>query len=147
MDLTSSRHRLLGYKMALEQHSLAFDSHLLMDGDYSEAAGYMAAAPLIARGADAVFAANDTMAVGLMRAVIERGLRVPDDIAIIGFDDLPIASTIMPALSTVRQPIHDLGVAATELLIGIIDGQITSPQHIMLPTQLIIRQSSGAPNC
>lgn len=142
-DLTSSRERFKAYQMALENCGVLYDPELVCDGDFTEASGYIAAQRLIAKGADAVFAANDSMAVGFMRGAIERGKSIPDDIAVIGFDDLPIASTIMPSLTTVRQPIRELGVAATELLIGIINGEVNEPQHLTLPTELVIRETCG----
>jgi LacI family transcriptional regulator len=142
-DLISAHERHEGYKMALEASGIPYDPALVVWGDFSEEAGYLAARALIGQGIDAVFCANDSMAIGLMHALRDQGISVPGDVAIIGFDDLPIASSIIPTLSTMRQPVADLGRTAAQLLLDIVMGVITSPQHIMLPTELIIRESCG----
>ena len=141
LDLISAQERLSAYKDTLESQGIAFDPNLVVQGDYSEEAGRQAAAQLAAQGIDGAFVANDAMAIGLMRGLEQRGLAVPHDVSIIGFDDLPLASSVKPALSTIRQPIRDLGVKAAQMLIGIINGEITEPQHIMLPTELVIRET------
>jgi LacI family transcriptional regulator len=143
MDLTSARERFQGYRQALDAYGLNYDHNLIVHGDFTEVSGYAAATKLLPRGVDAAFACNDMMAAGFMRGAIDQGKTVPDDISVIGFDDLPISLTNMPALSTVRQPIHDLGVAATQLLIQIINGEAEEPQRITLPTELVIRETSG----
>jgi LacI family transcriptional regulator len=87
---------------------------------------------------------NDDSAEGALLALQEAGMRVPDDIALIGFDDVPGAQDLQPQLTTVRQPIHERGARAAALLFDIIEGRVDSPQHILLPTELVIRQSCGA---
>lgn len=141
LDLVSAHERFSAYKATLESHGLVYDPEIVVEGDYSEEAGRRAAAKLAAQNIDGAFVANDGMAIGLMRGLEQLGLSVPRDVSIIGFDDLPIASSVKPALSTVRQPIRDLGIRASQMLIGIINGEITEPQHVMLPTELIIRET------
>lgn len=95
----------------------------------------------------AVFAYNDVNAIGPLRAIANAGLRVPQDISIVGFDDIPLASAVVPSLTTIAQPIAELGTLATELLISRIRGSNTSPgQRIMLETRLVVRESC-APYC
>src|SRR5439155_7910759 len=90
---------------------------------------------------DAVFVASDAMAIGALRALREAGKRVPEDIAIAGFDDIPIAARTDPPLTTVRQPIHRMGVVAAETLIDMISHPHAHPRRIILPTEMIIRGS------
>jgi LacI family transcriptional regulator len=84
------------------------------------------------------------MAVGALQALSEQGLSVPRDVAVIGFDDLPIASTNKPALSTMRQPIYELGSFAVRTLVDLISGKITPPYRVILPTELVLRETCGA---
>jgi LacI family repressor for deo operon, udp, cdd, tsx, nupC, and nupG len=91
----------------------------------------------------AVFAANDLDAIGAIKAVKEKGFRIPEDIAVIGFDDIQLASYTEPTLTTVRQPIYEMGTTAISLLVQLIEGKKEVPLKVELPTQLIIRESSG----
>jgi LacI family transcriptional regulator len=141
MNLISARERFRAYREALENNGIEYDPELVIEGDWTEATGYAAGSKLVPLGIDGAFTSNDLMAVGLTRAVLEQGLSVPRDVSIIGFDDLPIASTFMPSLTTVRQPVRDLGVVATKILLGMIEGTITEPQHVVLPTELVIRET------
>jgi DNA-binding LacI/PurR family transcriptional regulator len=90
---------------------------------------------------DAVFCASDLMAVGALHALRQSGRRVPDDVAVIGFDDLPLASFTQPALTTVHQPVEEMGAVAARRLLALMDGKETGPSPI-LPTSLVIRQSA-----
>jgi LacI family transcriptional regulator len=92
---------------------------------------------------DAIFAASDIMALGAMHAVREAGLRIPDDVAFVGFDDLPIASLTDIKLTTVRQPTVQFGIRAVELLIDQIENGINHPRHVIMDTELIVRESCG----
>ena len=143
-DLLSAGERFQGYQLALEASGIAYDPELVIEGDYTDISGYLAARKLIPRGIDALFSASDTMAVGALQALNEQGLSVPRDVAIIGFDDLPIASTSRPALSTMRQPIQELGSFAVRTLVDLIAGKITPPYRVILPTELILRETCGA---
>lgn len=142
--ISDGQDRLQGYKNALEQCGMVYNPDLVYEGHFTREAGYAGMKHLLQFKPDAVFAAGDTTARGAYDAIAEAGLSIPDDIAIIGFDDLDIASKMSPTLTTIRQPIQKKGEAAAKLLIDIIDGKYSSPQHILLPTQLIIRESCGA---
>ncbi len=140
--------RLQGFKQTLEDANL-FDSELVIEGDFTEAGGYAAMQKLLPRQPQAIFAANDMMAAGAYRVIYEAGLKIPEDIAIIGFDDLPIAGQLDPPLTTIRQPLHRMGQLAVERLIEMVIEQRrdiardyqTPPRQFTLAPELIIRQS------
>jgi LacI family transcriptional regulator len=133
-----------GYLKALVERGRDVDSALIAEGDFTEAGGYYAMQRLLPARPDAVFAASDLMALGAMRAVREAGLRIPDDVAFVGFDDLPLAVLPEPQLTTVRQPIYQFGFKAVEILIDLIENGIEPARRILLDTELIIRDSCGA---
>jgi len=133
-----------GYMKALVERGRDVDRALIAEGDFTEAGGYYAMQQLLPARPDAVFVASDLMALGAMRAVREAGLRIPNDVAFVGFDDLPIAILPEPQLTTVRQPIYQLGFKAVEILIDLIENGIEPARRIILDTQLIIRDSCGA---
>jgi LacI family transcriptional regulator len=133
-----------GYLKALLNHGLAVDRSLIVEGDFTEAGGYLAMQQLLAAKPDAIFTASDIMALGAMRAVRDMGLRVPEDIAFVGFDDLPLASLSNPPLTTVHQPISEFGEKAVEMLIDLIENGIKPPRRIIMDTDLVIRDSCGA---
>ena len=93
---------------------------------------------------DAVFATSDIMAIGAMRAAREAGLSIPDDLAVIGFDDLPIAAQTDNQLTTIRQPVEPFGARAVEVLLDLIENGIDPPRHVIMHTELVIRGSCGA---
>jgi LacI family transcriptional regulator len=99
---------------------------------------------LLLQKPDAVFAASDTMALGALRAARDAGLVVPDDVGVVGFDDLPSSAVSDPPLTTVRQPIRRVGAQAVESLIEVLATGGEPPRHIIMNTQLVIRQSCGA---
>jgi LacI family transcriptional regulator len=136
--------RLAGYTQALRERSLMIQPDLIADGGFSEAGGYLAMQQLLSRQPDAVFAASDAMAMGALRALREAGRRVPEDVALVGFDDLPFAARTEPPLTTVRQPIHRMGTMTVETLIELIEQPASSPYHLILPTELVVRASCGA---
>ncbi len=136
--------RLEGYLAALRERGIASDSNLIVEGDWTEASGYAAMQRLLPHAPDAVFVASDTMALGALRSLREAGKRVPQDIAIAGYDDMPFAARTDPPLTTVRQPIHRLGAVAAETLIELIAHPDDAPRRIVLPTELVIRESCGA---
>jgi LacI family transcriptional regulator len=135
--------RLKGYRLALEASGLVEDPALVVLGDFTEAGGYAAMQKLLPGRPEAVFAANDMMAAGAYRAIQEAGLKIPDEIVIVGFDDLPVASQLNPPLTTIRQPIHRLGQLAVERLIEILREPETPPRQIILDPELLVRTSSG----
>ncbi|HUH96590.1 MAG TPA: LacI family DNA-binding transcriptional regulator [Anaerolineales bacterium] len=136
--------RKTGYVNALRERGLHSDESLIVEGDFTENGGYYAMKKLLPSKPDAVFAASDVMAIGAMRAAREAGLRIPDDIAFVGFDDLPIATLSDVQLTTIRQPVAQFGAKAVEILIDLIENGIKPPQHIILGTELVIRDSCGA---
>jgi LacI family transcriptional regulator len=133
-----------GYQKALNEWGYNLDESLITEGDFTEAGGYSAMQKLLPARPDAIFAASDIMAIGAMRAVRETGLSIPDDIAFVGFDDLPLATIPYPQLTTVRQPVLQFGFKSVEILIDRIVNGIRPAQHIMMNTELIIRDSCGA---
>ncbi len=141
---TAGADRDAGYRQALSDRGLPFDKSLIEVSDFSEAGGYGAMQALLDREPDAVFAQSDAIALGAIRAIRDRGLTVPDDIAVVGFDDMPLASSADPPLTTVRQPINRTGVLAVETLIDIVKTSPKPARHIVLPVELVIRASSGA---
>jgi LacI family transcriptional regulator len=144
LDTMCARDRLHGYNDALRTRGLPLKPELVVDGDFTEETGYYAMKRLLPHHPDALFAANDLTALGAMRALVEAGYRVPDDIPIVGFDDVPSAASAAPALTTIRQPTDRMGVIATETLIDMIDHGDTFPRRVILPTELVIRESCGA---
>jgi len=133
-----------GYLRALTERGRNVDEALIIEGDFTEAGGYYAMQRMQPAKPDAIFAASDVMAIGAMRAAREAGLRIPDDIAFVGFDDLPVASLSDIQLTTVHQPVTQFGIRAVELLIDLIENGIRPGRHIILDTQLVIRESCGA---
>lgn len=136
--------RRQGYLNTLNEHGYPPNEALIAEGDFTEASGYMAMQRLLPQRPDAVFAASDTMARGALRALRSAGLAVPDDIAIVGFDDLPGSAVADPPLTTVRQPILRLGVQAVECLVDLLTHGVQPPRQVVMTTQLVIRQSCGA---
>lgn len=137
--------RYRGYAAALREAGLKVEEGLQADAETTEQAGYEAAELLLERGQkfDAVFGASDLIAIGALRALVERGLAVPGDVAVAGFDDIPVASFIYPSLTTVRQDTGKAGEVLVEQLVRMIDGE--SVESAMLPAQLKVRRSSLRP--
>lgn len=135
--------RWRGYREALGSAGLEADAALQVDAITTEQSGYEAALGLLAHGApfDAVCAASDLIAIGAMRALRERGLRVPQDVAVTGFDDIPIAGAMAPALSTVQQDTKQAGALLVEGLIALIRGE--PAENRTIPTRLVLRDSSN----
>jgi LacI family transcriptional regulator len=136
-----------GYQAALREAGLPLDPQLVASGQLTSASGYEAMQRLLAlpQRPTAVFAADDAMAAGALQAIRLAGLGVPRDIAVVGFDDAPIASLTDPPLTTVRQPVYELGAEAARLLIAQLRGEAPRPAQRRLPVELVVRQSCGAP--
>jgi LacI family transcriptional regulator len=143
LQMESALARRDGYKQALLEHGLAIDPELLVEGFYSPPAAYQAMLTLLdlPRPPTAIFAASDTMAAGALNAIRDRGFRVPEDIAVVGYDDLTIAGPSTPPLTTVRQPVEDMSVHAVRLLVEQIRGN-TSPGSVRLSAKLVVREST-----
>ncbi len=159
--------RRVGFLTGLKAAGLSSPDGYIVEGDWSEESGYQAMLRLLREPTppQALFAASDTMAVGALRAIRSQGLRVPDDVALVGFDDIPLAAAVDPPLTTVRQPIQQLGYTAAAVLIDLLqrpgwngataaeaagsDGVAAAMssgqpvEHIVLPTELVIRRSCG----
>ncbi len=150
-NMIAGHDRLLGYQDALRARGLTPDPALITEGDFSEEGGYVAMRTLLARAGQnsgtavprVVFVASDAMALGALRALREAGLRVPEDIAVAAYDDMPFAARTDPPLTTVRQPINRTGAVAAETLFDLIENPEMPPRRIILPTELVIRASSG----
>lgn len=136
--------RLEGFKRALSESNLDFEEQLCTEGDFTEGAGYYGAQSLLPHKPEALFIASDIMALGALRAVREAGLAVPDEVAVVSFDDLPIASRADPPLTTVRQPIRYLGIKLVEVLLDILENGPKPPRRVIFGTELVIRESCGA---
>jgi len=141
---TAAIDRIEGYRKAMIERGLTVNENLIAEGDFTEIGGYYALQKLLPSQPDAIFAASDIMARGGMRAVREAGLRIPEDVAFVGFDDLPLASQADIQLTTVHQPVVQFGIQTVELLIDLIENGINPPRHIIMATELIIRDSCGA---
>ena len=143
-DSTATIDRLEGYKKALNAAGREMNPDLIVEGNFIELDGYMAMKTLFVKKPDAVFCQSDIMAAGAMRAIQEAGLTVPEDIAVIGFDDIPIARQLEVKLTTIKQPITRFGIKAVELLIDLIENGTKPARRIILDTELVIRDSCGA---
>lgn len=144
MDLGCSRERLEGYRAALHDHGVAVDDDLIREGTFLQPRGYEAANELmeLAHAPTAVLASNDIMAFGVMEAARERGMKLPNDLSIIGFDDIPQAAQVHPTLTTVRQPLEEMGRRAAQMLLEIIENPERLAEKIELPTELVVREST-----
>ncbi|KFL16347.1 LacI family transcriptional regulator [Geobacillus stearothermophilus] len=145
MNIILSRDRLRGYQQALAQHELEADAALVQEGDFTYESGYNLTLKLLAleKPPTAIFAANDEMAIGAIKAVRHRGGRVPDDVAVVGFDDIQMAAIFEPSLTTIAQPMFEIGQKAMELLLALIEGTSARRRQLVLPDRLVIRDSCG----
>ena len=133
--------RVTGYLRAMRRAGLSVDG-LVVDGEFNRQSGTAGATELLARGIDALFCANDATAAGALDTIHGHGLRVPDDVALAGFDDLDFASLLDPPLTTVRQGVRQQGIEAARVLLQLLGDPSRSPRRVLLPTELVIRQSS-----
>jgi LacI family transcriptional regulator len=138
--------RLLGYGDAVEQLELDAREDYVAEGDFYAESGYEGALRLLAldEPPTAIFAASDMMAAGVFQVAHERGVRVPEDLAVVGFDDIAVAALLQPPLTTVRQEMEKLGRAAAEGLIQMIEDPGAPPPRVQVPARLIVRASSGS---
>ncbi|HVN53445.1 MAG TPA: LacI family DNA-binding transcriptional regulator [Anaerolineaceae bacterium] len=143
-NMIAGSDRLEGFLQAYRERGMAINQNLIAEGSFTEASGYACMRHILESGEkiDAVFAASDMMAMGALRALRERGLCVPDDVGLVGFDDIQFAATSDPPLTTMRQPIPRQGAVAAETLIDMIEQKDLQPGHILLATELVIRSST-----
>jgi LacI family transcriptional regulator len=143
---TAAADRLAGYRQALEAAGLAYEPDLVRYADFTMESGYERMCSLLDGEASftAAFVASDTVALGAKAAILEHGLRIPADIALVGFDDLPIAQYVEPPLTTVHLPVTELARRASEMLINIREGEEQVCENVILDAQLVIRKSCGA---
>jgi DNA-binding LacI/PurR family transcriptional regulator len=143
---STATERYQGYLEALHENELLVDDKIIKEGSFTQDTGYEATMQLIdhATRPDAIFCCDDEIALGAMRALSEVGLKVPEDIALAGFDDAPISSHPLIQLTTVRQDVQRMGELCTRYLINRIKGKVDSPQQAVLEPQLIIRRTCGS---
>ncbi|HML22857.1 MAG TPA: LacI family DNA-binding transcriptional regulator [Aggregatilinea sp.] len=146
-DLAFTPIRVQGYREGLEESGLAYDESLVVDGDLTQSSGQAAAEILLAQPdpPTAIVACNDLMALGAMVAVENKGLRVGADVAVAGFDDIPSAAAATPPLTTIRQPIYDIGCLLVTKLVHILRGTPLETDRTSIAPELVVRASSGSP--
>jgi DNA-binding LacI/PurR family transcriptional regulator/C4-dicarboxylate-specific signal transduction histidine kinase len=145
---TEAERRYHAYRQVLKEKSLPHDPAWVVVGDFQRSSGREAVAELLDRRRlelDAILAASDTMALGAIEALRDRGLRVPEDMAVVGFDDVEEARFHNPPLTTVRQPLYEQGYRAAEIVLGQLVGQAV-PDRVLLSTELVVRRSCGCPS-
>ncbi|NLD74700.1 MAG: LacI family transcriptional regulator [Chloroflexi bacterium] len=147
--LGTAMERLEGFCMAMAAAGAPVSDESIVEGDHTEAGGYAAMERLLshAPGYEAVFCGNDLTAIGAMRAAKKAGLTVPDDLSVVGFDDVPLARMVDPPLTTIRQPITALGAAAATLLIDVLERPGELPPNAappLLPVEIVVRESCRA---
>ena len=133
--------RLVGYRNAMSKAGLSTDG-LIVDGDFNDRSGVVGAAALLDRGIDAIFCVNDRTARGALEVFAARGVRVPEDVALAGFDDLEFAAQLDPPLTTIRQGVHQQGAEAAHTLIKLLQDPASGPRRVQMPAELVIRQST-----
>ena len=143
MHHSDARDRLEGYRQELAAARLPYDERIVVEGDFMETSGLLALEALISRGAPftAIFSANDQMAFGARLALFRRNLRVPEDISLMGFDDIPGSSFTTPPLTTIRQPNFDLGVAAAQAVLNFLQDQ--PARAAAFSADLVVRESTA----
>jgi len=147
MEMGCARDRLAGYRAALLATGIPPDPQWVREGDFFQPDGFAGAQALLAlpQPPSAIFASNDVSAFGVMEAVRDAGKRLPDDMSIVGFDDIPQAAQVNPTLTTVRQPLEQMGRTAARMLLEIIGNEARPTARVELPTELIVRASTRPP--
>jgi LacI family transcriptional regulator len=146
-DYLCSRARVDGYRSALERAGLPFDPALVLYGDFHHEGGFARASELLdlPDRPTAIFAGSDQQAFGVYQAARQHGLRIPEDLSVVGFDELPVTRWASPPLTTIRQPLAEMGRTAAEMLGDLINGRDLRASRIELSTELIVRESTTAP--
>jgi len=145
MEEDCSQDRTEGYQRALREAGIPFDETMIVEGDWSATSGQSALLSFVEQGRapTAVFAQNDRMAMGVLHAARDVNLKVPTQLAVIGVDDMPLASYFDPPLTTMRQDMPLIGQKATRMLLDIIENKQTPARHLKLPAQLVVRHSTS----
>jgi LacI family transcriptional regulator len=144
---SSAEDRVIGYRLALSEAGIPIDERLIRRGEFRSTSGEVLTHGILDEGLSptAIFATNSSIAFGCIAAMGQRGLRIPQDIALVCFDDFPYLSKIFPFLSVVVQPAYEMGFQAAQLLLGRLQGTtVCEPCQVVLPTYLIIRYSCGS---
>jgi LacI family transcriptional regulator len=146
LDLMFASHRLQGYKEALNSNDIPFDEMIVIVGALTERSGHAAGSDLLARDdpPSAIIACNDLMGLGVVSAAQGLGLTVGRDVAVAGFDDVPLSEHAHPPLTTVRQPIYEIGQRTCEMLIHLLQNEKLEKSHVILQPELVVRESCGA---
>lgn len=137
----NARERLRGYEQALQDYRIPVDKNLIFYSDYTIDGGYKSGLQLLKTDATAVFASNDLMAFGLYKICSEKGVLIGDNISVIGFDDIPVSEYLSPRLTTIRQPIYEIGQKVVDTLILLIKNPKSDPPSVIFPLELIVRDS------
>jgi len=146
MNVILSRDRLKGYEQAIISHQLQIDSLYIKEGDFSLESGYDQMLHLLELEIPptAVFVFNDLMAIGAIKAAKDKGLRVPEDVAVVGFDNIKMTSVFEPNITTIDQPKYEIGKKAMDLLLNLMNGEALQKKKFVLKDELIVRESSGS---
>jgi DNA-binding LacI/PurR family transcriptional regulator len=144
-EILCSRARLDGYRAAMDAAEVPVDPDLIRYGDFHVESGVRWAREMLGRPdrPTAIFAANDLMALGVYQAAREARLHIPEDLSVVGFDDLPVAGWVSPPLTTVRQPLVEMAASATRLVLALALGEVPSQTRLELSTELVVRESTG----
>jgi len=145
LKLSSGAERASGYRDALDKYKLEYDHRLVVNGAFTYDSGYEAAENLVRSGLkfDAIFASNDMIAIGAIECLGKHNIQVPQDVGVVGFDDIRMAAWYKPSLTTIRQPVYDMGRHAVNILVEQIAGVREDYYEQIFMPELIIRQSSG----
>jgi DNA-binding LacI/PurR family transcriptional regulator len=147
-DLGIALERQQAYSRALQDSGLTYERVVFAQSiQWGYESGYRAMQELLTEPErpTAVFAASDALAIGAYRALAEAGLRVPDDMSVVGFDNIEASAFTTPPLTTVHQPFSELGHKAFSLLLSMLDGDVSNPPNVLLPAEIVFRGSTGAP--
>ncbi len=147
LHLTTSRARLAGYREALERAGIPIDPALICEGNYLLGDGVKQTYALLDQPdpPTAIFAGNDAQAAGVYRVLYQRNIRIPDEMSVIGFDDVTYTAQMSPPLTTIHQPLTEMGKMAANMLLRLIAGQRLDSNHVELSTSLVVRESCAAP--
>jgi DNA-binding LacI/PurR family transcriptional regulator len=145
--MEAARARLDGFRSGLDMAGVPVDPALVRHGDFEIETGRDLALELLRLEAPptAVFACNDGTALGVYHAAASLGLRIPDDLSVVGFDDLPKAKWMVPPLTTIRQPLKAMGAAAAQMIVALAAGETLPRQRVELATDLVVRESTAPP--